>query len=363
MRFKFLSVFLLFLPFSIASQEVCKSTSSKPNFQRIINRKGEAISLSLKKDGLPAFTFFDHLNKNLTFAGAKRDGSWGMKSIAESTSGRMESVLISADEPLIVFTNGNGVYSFRNGVNVLHSEDGGYAAGISAINVSGELITSYYFISQDKKRWKLWLVKGKNYVPVKEGVIHQNLQEENLLNGVSSTIIISGNDVHLLYTNLESGTLDGTLLDMELKIKNTSTIFKLLPSTKKFIAQWMKPFQEGNLFGITFYNSHPDVSCLGILMNDGVWSSPEYPLKRGGFGIFSHPFLIDGSLSIFAFDGSYGSVVFVSKFEKFWRFKRLESKGFNGLWISAIPIPPDDFIFAFASADKEIIEVHYLSDY
>lgn len=364
MKFRLFILFFLIISFRAFPQEVCKNPSQRRNFERIINAKGEFISLNLKKDGFPAITFYDLLNKKLVYADARLDGSWRMKTIADASSdASMESILLSADEPVILFTNGNGVYYFNNGTNLIHSEDGSYARGISAINTGGDLFVSYYFVSRDRKRWKVGLRKGENFVLLNEGWVHQDIQEENLIRGVSTAIILSGDLIHVLYTNLESGTLDETILDKGLKIKSSSTIFKLLPATKKFIAQWMKVFQEGNLFGITFYNTHPEVSCVSILINNGIWSSPEYPLKRGGFGIFSYPFLIDGSLSIFAFDGEYGSAVFGSKFEKYWKFKRLESKGFTGMWISAVKIPPDDFIFAFASADREIIEVHYLSDY
>lgn len=366
MRYRYLSVLFLLMPLSSFSQEVCRFPSQRQNFNRVINAKGEFVSLNLKKDGFPAITFFDLLKKKLVYADAKRDGSWKMKTIADALSSgpSMESILLSADEPVILYTNGDGVYYFKNDITLLHSEEGSYAMGISGINIEGDLVLSYYFVSQDRKRWKVGLRKGENYVLLKEGWVHENIQEEYLIRGVSTAIIVSGDLLHVVYTNLETGTLDESVLDRELKIKNTSTIFKLLPVTKKFIAQWIRPFQEGNLFGITFYNTHPEVSCAGIITNnDGIWSSPEYPLKKGGFGNFSYPILRDGSLYIFAFDGSYGSVVFGSRFEKYWRFKRLESKGFNGMWLSALFIPPDDFIFAFASADKEVIEVHYLSDY
>lgn len=364
MRIRLLA-FLFLFPFSLKAQEVCSKVSPKPNFDRVINAKGEFISLSLKKDGFPAITFFDPLNKNLVFASAKRDGSWRMESIAEGGAGgiSMESVLLSPDEVRVIFTNGNALYYFNNGTNLLDSKDGSYARGISAINLSGDFIVSYYFISEDKKNWKIGLRRNGNYVPVKEGWVHDKLQDDSLLKGISSALILSGNEIHLLYTNLETGSLDESILDMDLKVKSTSTIFKLLPTTKKFVAQWMRPFQEGEVFGITFYNPHIDVSCVGILKNDGSWGTPEYPRKRGGFGTFSYPLLINGSLFIFVFDGSYGSVLFLSRFEEFWRLKRLESKGFNGMWISAVYLPPDDFIFAFASADRDTIEVHYLSDY
>jgi len=364
-RSGFLSILFFTICSTAFSQEVCKFSSQRRNFNRVINAKGEFVSLNLKKDGFPAITFFDPLSKKLVYAHARTDGSWKMKTVAEALSEEvsMESLLLSADEPAILYTNGNGLYYFDNRIHLLHSEEGSYARGISGINVEGSLVISYYFVSPDRKKWKVGLRKGENFVLLKEGEVHQTLQEENLLRGISSAIILSGDLIHVLYTNLESGTLDETVLDRGLKIKSSSTVLKLLPATKKFIAQWMKPFQEGDVFGITFYNTHSEVSCLVILTNDGVWSSPEYPRKRGGFGVFSYPFLIGGSLYIFAFDGSYGSVVFGSKFEKYWKFKRLESKGFTGMWVSAVKVPPDEFMFAFASADREVIEVHYLSDY
>lgn len=363
---KILLPFFLVFPSLSYPQEVCIVPSSKPDFERRINAGGEWISLKLKNDGLPAIAFFDTSSGELRFASAGRNGKWNIRSIAKAEGvDEMESLLLSADEPLVLFTAGDEIRLGRgSSFEQIDSLPGSSAKGIYGVFDGDEILSSYYFLSANKTEWELRIRRGRNHLTVKKGALHPDLRKDFLLRGLSTSIVISGDTLYLLFTDLEAGTLNVALIDPQVKVlKEVSTLVKLVPGTRKFVAQWMKPFQEGNTFGITFYNSDKDVSTFGIVKNiKGQWTSAEYPFKRGGLGIFSFPFLINGSFLAFLFDGGYGGVVLISRMENYYFMKRLESKGFTGMWLSAVNFPPDDFIIAFSSAD-DVIYIRYLSDY